>query len=75
MSQIHSVIFGNSWGNEEHRIKWLKDHDLRPIKAVHITENKGEKHYRYRIVDPKEFKRFTTEVIKDHDLSLVLGWK
>ncbi len=71
-TQIQSVIFktngSNKW-NPQKANKWLKDNKFKPIKGVHKTINS----LRYRLVDPKCFKAFSTKVTKD-DISLVVGF-
>ena len=68
-SQIHSVVFDDKvWTSTNARL-WLKQHNLKAIKRVDKTENT----LRYRIKDPKLFKRFTTQVLPNH-INLVLGW-
>jgi hypothetical protein len=69
-SQIHSVLFDNKrWLTSEAR-RWLKDHNIKPIKPVHKTPN----FHRYRIVDPNEFKSFSTKKM-DNGIELVIGYK
>lgn len=74
-SELHSVVFKtdppNRWTTETSR-KWLKDHDIERLKSVDKTKNS----LRYRIVDPKCFKSFSTQVV-DSDMgtiNLVIGW-
>lgn len=67
---VHSVLFDNKkWLVSEAR-KWLKEHNLKPIKPVHKTVN----FHRYRIVDPKEFSSFYTKKLPD-GIELVIGVK
>lgn len=74
-SELHSVVFKtnppNRWTTETSR-KWLKDHDIERLKSVDKTKNS----LRYRIVDPKCFKSFSTEVVKSEMgvINLVIGW-
>lgn len=54
MSKVQAVLFyKNQWTTKEAR-KWLKDNDFKPIKRVHKTKNR----LRYRIMNPRLFKRF-----------------
>ncbi len=74
-SELHSVVFKtdppNRWTTETSR-KWLKDHDIERLKSVDKTKNS----LRYRIVDPKCFKSFSTQVVKSDmgTINLIIGW-
>ncbi len=74
-SELHSVVFKtdppNRWTTETSR-QWLKDHDIERLKTVDKTKNS----LRYRIVDPKCFKSFSTTVVKSEmgTINLVIGW-
>ena len=68
-SQIHSVVFNDKFWTSANARSWLKQHNLIPIKRVHHTENT----LRYRIRDPRLFKRFSTKVLPNH-INIVLGW-
>lgn len=71
MSEIHSVLFDNTkWTMTEARY-WLKQSKLKPIKRVHITD----KYYRYRIHDPRIYKRFITKKITKQGLIFIIGFK
>lgn len=76
MSQIHSVVFltdNKKWSLAKTR-KWLKKHDMIPIKDVDKVKVKGKiSQYRYRLKDPKKFKRFITKKTKD-DINFVIGF-
>lgn len=53
-SALHSVIFEKKyWTTSEARRELKKMHKT-PIKRVDETQN----YYRYRIIDPKEFRYF-----------------
>lgn len=68
--EIHSIGFDlRKWTPV--RIKnWFSKHpDIIPIKQVHITKNFA----RYRIRDPKKYKRFVTK--KNKDIMFVFGIK
>ena len=56
MSQVQAILFDKKHFSPESSLKWLKDHDFRPIKKVHETEN----YYRYRMTEPKGHKNFRT---------------
>lgn len=74
-SELHSVVFKtdppNMWTTTSAR-KWLKDKDITRLKGVDITKNS----LRYRIVDPKCFRTFSTEVVQGSlgTINLVIGW-
>jgi len=68
-SEIHTIYFDkNKWTTTTAR-NWLKTHDQKPIKKVHITPNE----LRYRLVDPKKFSRFITKKTKD-GINFVIGF-
>jgi hypothetical protein len=79
MSEIHSIVFipnrKNPWTTTKAR-KWLKKHNLTPLKRVHkITSSKtGIIHLRYRIRDPKLYKRFITKKTKE-GINIIIGFK
>lgn len=70
MSKIQSVIFNKSHWNVTNARKWLKTHNLKPIKAVDRTTNT----LRFRIRQPGNFSSF---IIKstDKNISLVIGFR
>ncbi len=74
-SELHSVVFKTNppsrWTTETSR-KWLRDHNIERLKSVDKTKNS----LRYRIVDPKCFKSFSTQVVKSEMgiINLVIGW-
>lgn len=77
MSTIHSIDFREGYKKRQ-ALAWLKHHDIHPIKE-HITKE-GNKiiSIRYRILDPKLFKRFTTKShYDDHGkVNIIIGyWK
>lgn len=68
--EIHSVAFYKGRWTEQEAREWLRKHNLKPIKDVHITKYT----FRYRIIDPEEFKTFST--IKTTDkINLIIGYK
>jgi len=72
MSDIHTVAFMTnevSWTPELAR-KWLKLHNLKPIKKM----RKELHQLRYRIRDPALFKSFITKKIKKDGINLVIGY-
>ena len=70
MSEVHSIIFDKSWYNTTQARDWLKAHGFVPIKRVDETTN----FYRYRIRDPKLFKRFTIKQVAPY-IKFVFGWR
>ena len=80
-SAIHSVVFPiddsnvKTWTATTAR-RWLKQHDMKPIKHVDKTANT----LRYRIRPPYWFKSFSTKVITDNEktkprhINLVIGY-
>lgn len=69
MSTIHSVIFNKSQWNKIKAKQELKKLGLKPIKHVDETLN----YLRYRIVDPKEFKSFSTKNT-NKGFKLIIGY-
>lgn len=68
-STIHSVMFERSYWTAPEARRELKKMGLTPIKHVDITKN----FYRYRIVDPREFERFSIKNTSKH-MKLVIGY-
>ena len=77
MSEIHSIVFltdNKKWTIPKAK-KWLKSHKLSPIKEVDKVKVKGKiTQYRYRIKDPKLFKKFITKKTTD-DINFVIGFR
>ena len=69
MSHIQSVLFDKNYWDIFDSINWLHYHHLYPIKSPHITK----KFIRYRIKDPKYFRRLRTIKTKDH-LDIIVGF-
>ena len=68
-SKIQAVLFDIKYFNEKQAIKHLKKEKMKPIKKVHKTE----KYLRYRIREPKEFKRF--RILKtDKHIAFIIGF-
>lgn len=78
MSQLHSVGFMGDWKIKE-TIGWLHKNGLVPIKQAHIYEKDGKTtQIRYRIRDPRIFRRFVTKRVKAHNdkiVNLILGFR
>lgn len=69
MSQVQSVTFPRSTFTTKKAMKWLKDHDMKPIKRVDRTTTR----LRYRILEPDQFERFATKSISD-DIQFTIGF-
>lgn len=82
-STVQAVLFNKSWKTENAR-KWLKKNSFSPIKRVHkgppdaseikqgFISRTGT--LRYRIVDPKTFKKFAFKRL-GKGISFILGIK
>lgn len=74
-SEIQAIYFDKFYPTGEPRWnstlarKWLDEHDYIRIKPVDKTPNL----LRYRLTDPKKYKRFTTEKTTK-GIYFVLGW-
>lgn len=71
MGEIQAVIFKDNVYNTLKSRTWLKNHNLKPIKRVHHTDN----YFRYRIREPEQFKRFITKSIDYGKIKLIIGYK
>lgn len=73
MSKVHSVVFHKSDGwTALKSLKWLDKWGYKPLK-MHVSEDS----FRFRIVDPKQFRSFSTKIIHTKHgmpISLVIGW-
>lgn len=70
VSFIQSVVFDiNYWKTNTAR-NWLKKHNLNPVNRVHKINNT----LRYRIIDPKKFKSFSTQILPNN-IHLIIGYK
>jgi hypothetical protein len=58
LSQLHSVVFVKPYSLYD-RHRFLRSYKLKPIKRVHSTPNT----FRYRLINPDEFKSFSTKKI------------
>ena len=77
MSKLQAVLFFKGRGtypewNVMNSIKWLRKHNIKPLKSpdTKLFENQ----IRYRITQPKPYKRYTTKILKNN-IHLILGWK
>jgi len=75
MSTIHSVDFREGYPKRQ-ALQWLKKNNIKPIKE-HITKE-GRKiiSIRYRILDPKLFKSFSTKSHYDKygKINIIIGY-
>ena len=70
MSEIQSVLFSRkNWKSKDAR-KWLDKKKLKRMKKVDKTEN----YLRYRINDPKKYKRFITKS-ESNGIKLIIGFR
>ena len=69
-SKIQAVVFLKPKWNVTKARKWLRDHKIKPKK---LPDFKFKNQIRFRIEDPKKFKRFSTKKTKD-DVNLILGF-
>lgn len=74
-SKVQAVVFVS--GPKRHwspvsMIAWLDSHGFEPIKSAHKVGST----FRYRILEPSQFERFTTKTIlhEGKKINLVLGW-
>lgn len=56
---VQAVIFNKKDYTPTQCNKWLRIHRLRPIKAMHETEN----YYRYRISEPNPKANYMTKTV------------
>lgn len=68
--QLQAILFDKKYYTTKKAREYLKKHSLNPIKRVHKTEN----YFRYRLVDPDDFKTFKT---KDNirGIKFIIGYK
>lgn len=71
-SDIQAVIFDSTHWSIPQASYWLKSHGYNPIKRVDRTTN----FLRYRIREPQEFARFSTQKInhKGKLIELIIGY-
>jgi len=78
-SSVQAVVFKTDTKEKWNVLsakKWLKKNKFERLKPVDKTKNS----LRYRILDPTQFKSFTTKVLSDINkkevgINLVLGYK
>lgn len=66
MSEIQSVLFKKRYWTEQKAEEWLRKHDFKVYK-IDITD----KYYRYRQMNPSQFKQFRTIKIQPSILAVV----
>jgi hypothetical protein len=66
--EIQSIYFSKHWSKYQ-TAKWLVNNGIIPMKEAHITPG----YIRYRIQDPKLFKRFKTVKLGD-GINIVYGF-
>lgn len=69
-TEIQSVLFNRNVWSIPDAYSWLVEHDFKPMKKAHLTEN----NIRFRIRLPTKYKRFTTRKM-GKGISLVIGFK
>ena len=76
-SEVQSVVFLKPVWVQVKAKKWLKEHNLKPIKKVDIVKSKSDNRIlqlRYRMTPPKQYKQFITKKL-DNNILLVIGLK
>ncbi len=68
MAELQSVVFQKDKWTIPAARKWLREHNIKPIKDVDETTNT----YRFRTTDPKKYIDFRTKTTPDNVL-LVIG--
>ncbi len=68
MSSVQAIVFDGFWTPTKARA-WMKKHKFKPIKRVHKTTGGF---LRYRLIEPKQFKRFFTKKTK-RGISFIIG--
>lgn len=68
-SHIQAVLFDKDRFDSKSARKWLSKNNLTAMKRVHKTD----KYLRYRINDPKRYKRMRTKGI-DNGVKFILGF-
>ncbi len=70
MSEIQAILFEKRYWKISEAKKWLKEHKFKPLK-YDITKNL----YRFRLIDPKKFKKFRIKKFAFGLISFVFGFK
>jgi hypothetical protein len=67
---LQSIYFERYFWNYNEAINWLNKHGFEPLK-VDIKETQ----FRFRMRDPKRFKRFITKKLNKKGIYFVIGFK
>lgn len=70
-SRTQAVVFFRPRWNVTKARKWLKDNKIKPMKGPDTKLFKNQ--IRFRIENPKKFKRFITKKTKD-DVNFIIGF-
>lgn len=70
MSHTQAVLFDRRIWVTSSAERWLRTHNLWPIKPAHVTKNM----LRYRIRDPTRFSQMRTISTNDVGIKFVVGW-
>lgn len=71
---LQSVVFLRPKWNVKTSKLWLEKKGITPLKEVDIVKKDGKiSQYRYRILNPKRFKRFITKKTKDN-INFIIGY-
>ena len=68
MSEIQSIHIPINKYTKKEAWDWILQHGFTPIK-----ETKESNYYKFRLDDPKYYKRFRTKVL-DNGIQLILGF-
>lgn len=76
-SETQAVIFFRPHWNVMSAMKWLRDHNIKPLKSP--DTKMFENQIRFRITDPTIYKRYTSKKLMKNGkplfIQLILGWK
>ena len=70
MSEVQAVLFKKDLITPREAKIWLRNNNLKAIKKVHATKNL----YRYRINNPRKYKRMRYKKINNF-ISFIIGFK
>lgn len=60
MSKIQAILFDRRYWNIKEINDFLYDHNLTPIKQIHMTP----RYYRARLKEPRKDRKYRTKIIK-----------
>ena len=66
---VQAVIFKKQYWDLDKVHKWLSNHKMHPIKAIHETEN----FYRARMVKPT-FRQYYTKKTSQKGVEFIIGY-